>query len=165
VNANVYRLVTLASIRETWYPLYMYMMYIIVAPYFIGELVPVSVLAQHDGSKYGSFYLYGMYLQGNWILLLDTWVFGLLELLYIVAPLTLYLSFCITPASQLYAARKPEDYEEEKKANGDIFYFPPLHDRRFYPIHRRIAVRLAVAAVVLYQVVNVFLMAYDDTHA
>ena len=157
VHASIYRLVTLASLRETFYPLFLHMLYIAVGPYFIGELVPISSTTSVSSghSRYGFFYAYGMYISGNWIPLLDTWAFALLELLYIVLPLTLYLSFCITPAGQLYAERSDEEFAHDL-SSSKVFYFPPLHNRRHYPIHRMTYVRFLVVGVVFYQLVNLF---------
>lgn len=155
LHASLFRLVTLASIPRTFYPMYFYALYIVVGPYFIGELVPSSLkheLYNPNHHKFGFMYVYGMYIDGHWIPLLDTWIFGFLELAYILLPLVLYLSFCITPPEQLYAPFKTLTAEEKR----NVFFFPARHERRLYPLHRNIHVRLLVAATVLYQLVNCF---------
>ena len=156
-HASVFRLVTLASLPETFYPLYFHALYIVVGPYFIGELVPVSTakstLLNPSTHRYGFMYVYGMYIDKHWVPLLDTWVFGLLEVAYILFPLTLYLSFCITPPEQLYAVPAELDKTFDE---GNVFFFPPRHERRQFPLHRNTKVRMIVAGAVLYQLVNTF---------
>ena len=107
------------------------------------------------------FYIYGVYIHGQWIPLLDTWLFGVFELLYIVGPLTLYLSFCITPSTQLYAPRRTSPEKTiATPLDKNVFYFPPRHQRRTYPLHRNATVRMLVAASVLYQFINIFFIGY-----
>ena len=153
IHASVFRLITLASLPNTFYPLYVYGLYIVVGPFFVGELIPSARLLDNQSmtESFGWFYLYGIFIEGKWLPMLDTWIFGLFELLYLFGPLVVYLSFCITPPDQLYA-RPPTEHVNSK----DIYYFPPIHDRRKYPLHRRIYVRILVAVVVLYQLMNVF---------
>jgi hypothetical protein len=155
VHATIFRLVTLTSLPETFYPLYFYSLYIVVGPFFIGELIPdASVEKMHLPwyEKFGFFYLVGIYVEKNWLPLLDTWLFGLFELLYMLGPLIVYLSFCITPPEQLYAPKI------QAKQEANCFYIPPIHNRRKYPLHRRYFVRLIVGFFVFYQIINVFFL-------
>ena len=150
-HASVFRLVTLASLATTFYPMLFYALYITVGPFFIGELIPSSL----DNGRIeglGMFYLYGVYVEHHWVPLPDTWVFGLFELVYVLAPLIIFLSFCITPPEQLYSI-------QVKRANlkpNAIFWLPPIHNRRKYPLHRRMGVRATVAFAAWYQLVNCF---------
>ncbi|KAI3653360.1 hypothetical protein MP228_001307 [Amoeboaphelidium protococcarum] len=156
--ASVYRLVTLASIRETYYPLLTYLLYIVVGPYFIGELVPSALDTSqspfHSRSKFAWFYVYGIWIENKWVPITDTWMYGLLELVYLFCPLVIYLSFCITPPEQLYA---PQPLEEEVKAAGqDVYWLPPIHNRRRFPLHRRLYIRILVVLVIWYQFNSAF---------
>jgi hypothetical protein len=180
IHASCYRLVTLASLPKTFYPLYIYGLYIVIGPFFIGELVPTAKLkdGQSITDAFGWFYLYGLFMEGQWVPIADTWLFGVFELAYCFAPLVVYLSFCITPPEQLYAIPHKLEDRKTRKADGmqpvvmdhgersnpncvdNVFFFPPLHDRRRYPLHRRYYVRFVVVAMILYQFTNVFFIAY-----
>lgn len=155
IHASAFRLVTLASLSKTFYPLYLYGLYIVSGPFFIGELIPSARLSSEQSmiEGLGWFYLYGIYIEKKWLPMIDTWIYGMFELIYLLGPLTIYLSFCITPPDQLYSKPpKLGNLEEER----NIYWFPPIHMRRKYPLHRRIFVRLLVFMVVLYQLMNVF---------
>lgn len=157
-HASVYRLVTLASLPHTFYPLFFYPLYITVGPIFIGEIIPATRLkpGAHYSAAWGWFYLYGMWVEDHWLPLMDTWLFGLFDLVYIYGPLIVYLSFCITPPDQLYAPRPMPDETPTRT------YFPPRHFRRQFPLHRRYYVRMMVFMAVLYQLVNVFFIRYPS---
>jgi hypothetical protein len=155
VHASVFRLVTLASLPNTFYPLYIYGLYIVVGPFFVGELIPASRLEENQSmsESFGHFYLYGIWIENKWLPMIDTWIFGLFELLYQFGPLVVYLSFCITPPDQLYS-RPPT--RSAGADDTDTYWFPPIHNRRKYPLHRRMIIRITIAAVALYQLMNVF---------
>lgn len=156
IQASAFRLVTLASLPSTFYPLYLFTLYITIGPFFVGELVPTAVQPQRPlFDRFGAFYLYGMYIEHRWMPMMDTWLFGMLEVLYILGPLVVYLSFSITPPEQLYS-RPPPTEELLRYTAKTHYYFPPVHDRRRYPLHRRPMVRLIVSGSVLFQLVNVF---------
>lgn len=66
VHATIYRLVTLTSLPGTFYPLYCYALYMVVGPFFIGELIPDSSMLKLNlpwYEKFGYFYLVGIYVE------------------------------------------------------------------------------------------------------
>eukprot|EP00158_Paraphelidium_tribonemae_P007390 Partr_v1_DN28229_c1_g1_i1_m76306 putative transmembrane protein 62 len=155
VSASIFRMVTLASLPTTYYPLLIYGLYIVVGPFFVGELIPSARTPPSTGmfEGLGQFYLYGVYIQEHWVPIPDTWFFGMFEIAYLFGPLVIYLSFCITPPEQLYSQTART---EDLKPSGSVFIFPPRHNRRKYPLHRRLTIRMAVALISFYQLVNVY---------
>jgi hypothetical protein len=155
LRATVFRLVTLASLPGTFYPLFLYALYISIGPIFVGEIIPSSSSSHLNGNSVfgnmGLFYIYGFFLKGNWVPLIDTWLYGFFEISYNLAPLIIYLSFCVTPPEQLYAPKR-----KKFKTNEEYYYIPPPHNRRQHPLHSRSYVRLFVACCVFYQLITVF---------
>jgi hypothetical protein len=119
------------SNTPVFYPLYFFGLYMVIGPFFIGEMIPSAPLPSH---RYAGFFLHGLlFLDGTFIPLADTWLQALHELIYSYIPLVVYLSFCCTRPSRLYFSLNP---------------------RAHYPHHRTVYVRILVFIVSLYHCVQ-----------
>lgn len=154
VEATIFRFTHLAAQEKLWYPLFAYSVYITAGPFFWGHLVSsLSVTSDTLNpwtvwSKLQGFYIYGVRLgqvtapyspsfSYQWIPLLDSWLFAFFEVTYCLGYLALYLAFVVTPTTLLYSSD---------------------NERRAFPVHRSLAIRLLVASCVFYQVVTVMVM-------
>ncbi|KAJ3131435.1 Transmembrane protein 62 [Physocladia obscura] len=98
------RLVTLWTLRfmnfagsfELYFPFYIYFHYLLVGPWFVGNLVPSAVNAS---DRVGLFYVYGIWFSGTagWVPILDTWQIALWEHTSFVFPLILLLAYMAPP--------------------------------------------------------------------
>ncbi|KAJ3380329.1 Transmembrane protein 62, partial [Lobulomyces angularis] len=126
--ASFLRFCELSRVDKIFFPLYFFGLYMIIGPFFIGELVPSS---PNYNQKFAGFFLYGIWFaDGEFLPLTDTWLQGCHELLYSYLPLTVYLSFCYTNPKLLYTQE----------------------NSRFYkPIHSKIYIIILVFFIILYQ--------------
>ncbi|KAI9140240.1 hypothetical protein BKA69DRAFT_528911 [Paraphysoderma sedebokerense] len=143
--ASWFRLCNLTLIGSVWWPIWGYMCWILSGPLFSGYLIANYPTLQH-------FYIYGIYFPSTasdpssmvagpststWLPLLDTWLYTTLELLHSILPFTIYLSFCTSHPMLIYHRR---------------------NIRYIWPIHRRWYTRMIVAAIVMYQLWNAYMM-------
>lgn len=147
IQATFFRFTCLASRNTYWYPSFLYCLYVVVGPFFFGGLIPSLRQLNTDGTfnwefwdkGWAAMYMYGVYIFdiNEWIPLLDCAVFALFEMAYSCGLFIIYLSFCLTPTSLIYAEDNP---------------------RRIFPIHRSMFVRLLVVCCVFYQISTVFVI-------
>jgi hypothetical protein len=95
----------LVDTDSVFYPLYFYMMYIIVGPWYLGAFIPS---AQQASDRYAFFFPYGLWFGGSagWIPLLDTWFSSLFILCYMVFPLIIYVTFLVPSSVKFNEAPK-----------------------------------------------------------
>ncbi|KAJ3072461.1 Transmembrane protein 62 [Podochytrium sp. JEL0797] len=77
-----------ASSPRLFYPTWIYLNYIIIGPWFIGNLVPS---AHEMGRRVGLVYVYGVWFEDGWVPILDTWYLALWEHTTFVFPMVLIL--------------------------------------------------------------------------
>ncbi|KAJ2158829.1 hypothetical protein GGF46_003482 [Coemansia sp. RSA 552] len=94
-------LVYLASVWWLFWPAYFFSMGIAVLPLFVGRLIPSA--PGSDGM--GSVYVFGIYIAGEWVPLLDSWTYALASIVS-VAVLLLHLSAAVAPPSLFYSTRR-----------------------------------------------------------
>nr|KAJ3422598.1 Transmembrane protein 62 [Polyrhizophydium stewartii] len=127
-RATFFRFCEMATYPSLFYPLFLFNLYLLVGPWFVGEFVPSA--PADSGRRYGWMMVYGIWFQdGTWTPLLDNWLFAFYGIVYSVLPLEMYLSFCCTSPALLYA---------------------PTNPRHFRPIHRRWYVHLMVVVSLMY---------------
>ncbi|KAI8607191.1 hypothetical protein BC830DRAFT_1087154, partial [Chytriomyces sp. MP71] len=90
------RLMNLAHTPKLYYPYFIYFNYLIVGPWFVGNLVPNASRAE---DRIGFCYIYGLWFAGGhgWVPLLDTWYIALWEHTAFIFPLLLLLAFISPP--------------------------------------------------------------------
>ncbi|KAJ1917383.1 hypothetical protein H4219_003250 [Mycoemilia scoparia] len=102
VAGLVLRLTTFSRKPSLYWPLYFYSLYIIVAPLFVGSLIP-ALGANGDGAVY----IYGVHINQTWIPLGDTWAYALLAIPYPMGVIPLYLGCILTPTRYIYPPSSP----------------------------------------------------------
>ncbi|EDO48624.1 predicted protein, partial [Nematostella vectensis] len=86
-------------INALFYPLFCYGVYMIIGPWFIGELIRGHV---------GSMFVFGIYVEGHWIPGTLTFYYGIVQLLSFNFPITLCLaSYLSCPQSPVQAMHRP----------------------------------------------------------
>ncbi|KAJ3245445.1 Transmembrane protein 62 [Chytriomyces hyalinus] len=108
ILAHIYRLAILWTIRfmnfahtpRLYFPFFVYFNYLIVGPWFVGNLVPS---AQNMSDRVGLCYVYGLWFAGGhgWVPLLDTWYLALWEHTSFIFPLILLLAYVSPPPPRL----------------------------------------------------------------
>jgi hypothetical protein len=68
------RFCELSRIPTIFYPLYLFSLYILVGPWFVGDFVSKS---PDPGKRYGWLMVFGIWYQdGTWEPTLDSWIYG-----------------------------------------------------------------------------------------
>ncbi|KAI9353896.1 hypothetical protein BDR26DRAFT_849416 [Obelidium mucronatum] len=91
------RFLNFANTPSLFNPFYIYLNYILVGPWFIGNLVPS---AKSVSRRVGFFYVYGIWFPkgvGEWVPILDTWYIALWEHTFFIFPLLLILAYNAPP--------------------------------------------------------------------
>ncbi|KAI8614202.1 hypothetical protein BC830DRAFT_1128597 [Chytriomyces sp. MP71] len=85
------RLLNFVQCSTLYLPYFVYIHYLIVGPWFLGDFVP-SAETLSNGT--GLFYVYGVWFSGQtgWVPLLDTWIIALVEQLTFIFPLLFILA-------------------------------------------------------------------------
>jgi hypothetical protein len=142
VWASFYRLVELTNDNLNFAPLFVYGLWIVVGPWFIGQLAPSSPL-------WGSFYLYGLHVNGDFLPLLDTWR-------HAVIPGMLYYIFVVYVLSVFSCRRDLYQLLEHPREKSDRSYpqkGPKAVHRIPISIVRRVTLRLSTFAICLHQLI------------
>eukprot|EP01137_Pigoraptor_chileana_P034491 Opistho-2@27122 len=82
--ATAFRFVELAGVPSVHRPLLAYSLYLLVGPWFIGELV--------RGDPFGCFFATGVWVQGTFIPVAETFNFAAQHIVFALAPVALHLS-------------------------------------------------------------------------
>ena len=90
LNWVFYHLCLYSQDNGVFYTFYLYSIYILVGPWFIGDFVPSSLDYKQ---RWGLYFVYGiLFLDGTWIPILDSWAYAFYALAFSIIPLYLYLA-------------------------------------------------------------------------
>ncbi|KAJ3377095.1 Transmembrane protein 62, partial [Entophlyctis sp. JEL0112] len=98
------RLFNFANTPELFVPFFVYVNYLLVGPWFVGNFVPS---AENWRNRVGLFYIYGIWFGNDigWVPILDTWYIALWEHTSFVFPLLLLLAYISPPHPQVSMRR------------------------------------------------------------
>ncbi|PVV05206.1 hypothetical protein BB560_000277 [Smittium megazygosporum] len=80
------RALFMSSNSIVFWPLFSYSLAITVFPLFVGHLIPSD-----SSSGIGSMYIYGIYINGSWVPLTDSWMYSLSSIAYPLTVFPLYI--------------------------------------------------------------------------